>query len=87
MIRDNVVSQFPNRVYNGLEDLAETIMNPANCHSSPVNAPVKGNSDFASPEIVYVFIDNIKPNLFGDYYFGLLTTLNFPSTTGYHRFN
>ena len=31
-IRDNVVSHFPNRVYNVFEDLAETIMNPANFH-------------------------------------------------------
>jgi len=29
---NNELSHFPNRVYNGLEDLAETIMNPANCH-------------------------------------------------------
>jgi len=28
-IGENVVSHFPNRVYNGLEDLAETIMIPA----------------------------------------------------------
>ena len=82
MIRDNVVSKFPNRVYNGLEDLAETIMNPANCHSSPVNAPVKGNSDFASPEPVYVYTDIVKPNLFGDSYVKLLTTLHSPSSTG-----
>jgi len=44
-----VVSHFPTRVYNGLEDLAETIMKPANCHSYRVNISVKGNSDFASP--------------------------------------
>jgi len=30
-IGENVVSHFPNRVYNGLEDLAEIIMNTANC--------------------------------------------------------
>jgi len=47
-IRDNVVSYFPNRVYNGLEDKAETIMNPANCHSSRVSVPVKDKSEFAS---------------------------------------
>jgi hypothetical protein len=28
-ISEQVVSYFPKRVYNGLEDLAETIMNPA----------------------------------------------------------
>jgi len=37
----NVVSHFPNRVYNGLEDLAETIMNHANSHSSRVMVSVK----------------------------------------------
>ena len=50
----NVVSRFPNRVYNGLEDLAEIIMYPADCHSSRVNESVKDNSDFVSPEHVYV---------------------------------
>jgi len=54
-IRDNVLSHFPNRVYNGLEDLAETILNPANCHSTRVNVSVKDNYDFASPEPVYVY--------------------------------
>ena len=38
-VRHNVVPQIPNRVYNGLEDFAETIMNPANCHSNKVNVP------------------------------------------------
>ena len=42
-IRDNVVSHFPYRVYNGLEDLAETIMNPANCHSNKVTVPMTDN--------------------------------------------
>jgi len=41
--KDNVVSHSPNGVYNGLEDLAETIMNPANFHSSRVNVSVKDN--------------------------------------------
>ena len=54
-IRDNVVSHVPNRVYNRLDDLAETIMYPANCHSTRVNVPVKDNYDFASPEPVYVY--------------------------------
>jgi hypothetical protein len=82
-----VVSHFPNRVYNGLEDLAETIMNPANFLSSRVNVTVKGNSDFALLEPHYVYTDIIKPNLVGDSYVRLLTTLHFLSTTGYHRFN
>jgi hypothetical protein len=83
----NVVSRFPNRVYNGLEDLAETIMNPANCHSSGANVSLKDNSNFASPELVYVYINIINPNLVGDSYVKLLTTSHFPSTTAYHRFN
>jgi len=29
-IDNHIAPQFPARVYNGLEDLAETIMNPAN---------------------------------------------------------
>ena len=82
-----MVSHFPNRVYNGLEDLAETIMNPANCHSSRVNVSVYDNFDFALPEPAYVYTDNIKPNLVGGSCVRLLTTLHFPSTTGYHRSN
>ena len=62
-------------------------MYSANCHSSRVNVSVKDNSDFASPEPVYVYTDIIKRNLVGDSYVKLLTTLHFPSTTGYHRFN
>jgi hypothetical protein len=62
---DNVVSQFHNLVYNGLENLAETIMNTANCNSSRVNVSVKDNSDFDLPEPVYVYTNIIKPNLVG----------------------
>jgi len=54
-MRDNVESHFPNRVYNGLEDLAETITNHANYHSTRVNVSVKESCDFASPELVYVY--------------------------------
>jgi hypothetical protein len=61
-------------------------MNLTNCHSFKVNVSVKSNSDFASPEPVYVYTD-IKPNLEGDSYVSLLTTLHFPLTTGHHRFN
>jgi len=86
-IDENVVSHFPLRVYDGLEDLAKTIMDPANCRSSGVTTPVKDNSDFATPEPVYVYTDIIKPNLVGDSYVRLLTTLHFPSASGYHTFN
>ena len=67
-IRDNVVSHFHNRVYNGLEDLAETIVNPANCHSNKVTLPMKDNYNFVSPEPVCVYADIVKPNLVGDSY-------------------
>lgn len=39
MIKENLVSYFPALVYNGIEDLAEKIMNPAN--SSTVNLSTK----------------------------------------------
>jgi hypothetical protein len=32
----NVISYFPARIYNGLEVLATTIMNPANYHFSKI---------------------------------------------------
>jgi len=81
-----VVSHFPNRVYNVLEGLAETIMNPANYHSSRAILSVKDNSDFVHL-ILFVYTDIIIPNLVGDSYVRLLTTLHIQSTTGYHRFN
>jgi len=40
-IGNNVVLQFPARVYNGLEDLAETIMNLTNCPTSRIDILVK----------------------------------------------
>ena len=48
---------------------------------------MKDNYDFASPEPVYVYADIVKPNLVGDSYFKLLTTLHFPSSTGYNWFS
>ena len=63
-----MVSLFPNRVYNGLEDLAEKIMNSANCHSNKLNVPMKDNYDFASAGTVCVYTDIVKPNLAGDSY-------------------
>ena len=85
-IDNNIVSHFPARIYR-LEDLAETIMNPANCHTSRITVSLKDNPDFTTPELVYVYTDIIKPNLVGDSYVKLLTTLHFPSSTGYHRFD
>jgi hypothetical protein len=84
---NNTVSHFPARIYNGIEDLAETIMNPANCHTSRITVSLKDNPDFTTPEPVYMHTDIIKPNLFGDSYVKILTTLHFPSSTGYHRFD
>jgi hypothetical protein len=61
-------------------------MNSVNCHSSTVNVSVKDNSDFAFSDPVCVFAGIIKPNFWGDFYVRHLTTLHFPSATGY-RFN
>jgi len=87
VINENLVSYFPARVYNGIEDLAETIMNPANCRTSLVMLPTKDNLNFTQPEPVYVYTDIIKPNLVGDTYVRLLTSLHFLSDKGYHRFD
>jgi hypothetical protein len=84
-IDDKVISYFPACVYNGLEDLAATIMNPANCHSSRIT--LKDSCNYATPETIYVYTDIIKPNFVGDSYVRVLTTLHFPSSTGYHRFD
>ena len=62
-------------------------MNPANCRSSTVNLSTIENFNFAQPEPVYVYTDVIKHNLVGDSYVRILTSLHFPSNTGYHRFD
>jgi len=85
-IDNHILSDFPARICKGLEDLAETIMKPANCHTSRITVSLKDNPDFTTPEPAYVYTDIIKPNLVGDSYVKLLTTLHFPSSTGYHRF-
>jgi len=87
MINENVVSYFPACEYNGIDDVAETIMNTDICRSSTVNLTTKYIFNFAQPEPVYICTDNIKPNLVADSYVRLLTTLHFPSNTGYHRFD
>ena len=84
-IDNHIIFHFPARIYNGVEDLAETIMNPANCHTSRITVSLKDNPNFTTPELVYVYTDIIKPNLVGDSYFKLLTTLHFPSSTGYQE--
>jgi hypothetical protein len=62
-IDDNVISYFPARIYNGVEDLATTIMNPNNCHSSKSTLTTNDNCNYDKPETIYVFTDIIKPNL------------------------
>ena len=76
-IDNHIVSHFPARIYNGLEDLAETIMNLVNCHTFRITASLKDNPDFTTPVPVYVYTDIIKPNLVGDSYVKILTTLLF----------
>ena len=66
VINENLVSYFPARLYNGIEDLAETIMNPANFRTSVVMLPTKDNLNFTQPDPVYVYTDIMKPNLVGD---------------------
>jgi len=87
MVNDNLVSYFPARTYNNINDLAETNINPANCRSSTVNLSTKDNFNFAQPAPLYVYTETIKPNLVGDTYVRLSTTLHFPSTVGNHRFD
>jgi len=86
-VEENVVSHFPVRAYNGLEDLVSTILDPTNCRSSKVTLTVRDNYDFVAPEPVYIYTDIIKPNLVGDSYVRLLRTLHFPTKTGNHRFD
>jgi hypothetical protein len=62
-------------------------MTPANHRFSRVILSAKDNTEFALPEPVYVHTNVIKPNLGGDSYFRLLTSLHFPSGPGYHRFH
>jgi hypothetical protein len=84
MIDNQLVSHFPARVYNGLDGLTETILDPSNCRTSKVTVSLKDNPDFILPEPVYVYTVIIKTNLVGDSFVRLLTTLHFPSSTGYH---
>jgi len=87
VVNKNLVFLFPTRAFNGIEDLADTIMNHANCHSSTVNLSTKDNFDFAQPEPVYNYTDIIKPNLVANSHVRLLTSLQFLSYAGYHRFD
>jgi len=64
-IDNHIVSHFLARIYKGLEELAETIMNSANCHTFRITVSLKDNPHFTTQEAVYVYTD-IKPNLVGD---------------------
>ena len=57
IVNENLVSYFPASVYNGIDDLAETIMNSGNCGSSTLNLPTKSNFNFVQPETVYVYTE------------------------------
>ena len=86
-VNGNLLSYFPACVYNVIHDLALTIVNPDNFRSYTVKLPTKDNFNFAQPEPVYFYTDIIESNLFGDSYVNILTSLHFPSDTGYHRFD
>ena len=60
---------------------------PVKVYKSVEDLVAKDNFDFTLPEPVYVYTDIIRPNLVGDSYVRLLTSLHFPSVTRYHRFN
>jgi hypothetical protein len=83
MVKETFVSNFQSRAYDNINDIAETIMNPANCLSSTVKHSIKDNINFAHPEPVYVYTDIIKPNLVGDPYVRLLNSLHLPRVTIY----
>jgi len=62
-------------------------MNTANCRSFTFSISLEDNNNFAQPEHVNVYTDIIKPNLVGDSYVRLLTSLHFPMDTDYHIFD
>ena len=87
MVKEHLVSYFPSLTYDCIDDLGETIMNPANFRSSTVKNSIKDNINFAHPVHVYFHTNIIKPNFVGDSYLWLLTSLHLPSAKVYHRFD
>ena len=73
---NKVVSHFPARMHDNLDNLAKTIMNADNCRSFAVSLPAEDNSCFTTQEPVL-----------SDSYVRHLTILHFPLKTGYHRFD
>ena len=78
MVNLNLISYFPLRVCNGIYDLAETIMIPANCRSCTVNLPTK---NFNVVHREHLYTDIMKTNFSWKL---LLTSQHFPSVTDYH---
>ena len=70
IIDNHIVSHIPGRIYNGLEDLAETIMNPAKWSTYRITVSLKDNPDFTTLGPVYMYTDIIETNL-------VILTLNF----------
>jgi len=68
MVKEHLVSYFPSLTYDCIDDLGETIMNPANFRSSTVKNSIKDNINFAHPVHVYFHTNIIKPNFVGDSY-------------------
>jgi hypothetical protein len=58
MVKENLVSYFPSRACDSIEDLAEKCMNPGNCRSSTLKHSIKDNSNFAYPVPVYIYTKN-----------------------------
>ena len=54
-VEENFVYYFLARLYNGSDDVAGTIMSPANCRSSTVIVSTKDNLNLTQPEPVYVY--------------------------------
>jgi len=53
IVNESLVSYSPEHVYNGIDDLAGTTMNLANCHSSTMKLSKKDK--FAQSEPVYFY--------------------------------
>jgi len=86
MFKENLVSHFPVRTYYSINYLSETTMNLTNYRSATVKHNSIHNINFAHTKQVYVYTDFIKPDLVGNSYVRVLTSLHFPSDTVYHRF-
>jgi len=82
IVKENLISYIPARVYNNIEHLTEGIIKHANCRSSTVTLSSKDKFNFSQPETIYVYTNIIKPNMVRDPYVRLLTSLHFPPNSG-----